>query len=37
MGIVGCLVCKWNVKRLNKQKDEYEAANNEPKGWRYVE
>ena len=37
MGIVGCLMCKWYVKKLNKKKDEYEAANNQPKSWRYVE
>ncbi|KAH7177168.1 major facilitator superfamily domain-containing protein [Fusarium sp. MPI-SDFR-AT-0072] len=37
MGIAGCLVCKWYVKRLNKKMDEHEAANNLPKRWRYVE
>ncbi|SCO39802.1 related to TNA1-High affinity nicotinic acid plasma membrane permease [Fusarium fujikuroi] len=34
MGIAGCLVCKWYVKRLNKEMDEDEAANNLPKRWR---
>ncbi|KAF5646959.1 major facilitator superfamily transporter [Fusarium tjaetaba] len=34
MGIAGCLVCKWYVKRLNKKMDEHEAANNLPKRWR---
>lgn len=37
MGIVGCLVCKWYVERLNKKMDQFEAANNMPKRWRYVE
>ncbi|WJG34847.1 major facilitator superfamily domain-containing protein [Fusarium oxysporum Fo47] len=37
MGIVGCLICKWYVKRLNKKMEEHEAANNLPKRWRYVE
>ncbi|CEI38444.1 unnamed protein product [Fusarium venenatum] len=37
LGIVGCLVCKWYVKRLNKKMEAHEAANNLPKRWRYVE
>ncbi|KAI3589032.1 major facilitator superfamily domain-containing protein [Fusarium oxysporum f. sp. albedinis] len=37
MGIAGCLICKWYVKRLNKKMEEHEAANNLPKRWRYVE
>jgi hypothetical protein len=37
MGIVGCLICKWYVQRLNKKLDEHEAANNLPKSWRYVQ
>jgi hypothetical protein len=37
MGIAGCLICKWYVKKLNKQLEVTEAANSLPKGWRYVE
>lgn len=37
LGILGCLVCKWYVKRLNKRLEENEQANNLPKSWRYVE
>ncbi|KEQ60578.1 MFS general substrate transporter [Aureobasidium melanogenum CBS 110374] len=37
MGIIGCLWCKWYVKKLNKKLEESEQANNLPKGWRYVE
>ncbi|KAK5065327.1 hypothetical protein LTR84_001165 [Exophiala bonariae] len=36
-GIIGCLVCSWYVRRLNKKLDEHEVANSLPKGWRYVE
>lgn len=37
LGILGCLVCKWYVKRLNKKLEESEQANNLPKSWRFVE
>ncbi|CZT14629.1 related to TNA1-High affinity nicotinic acid plasma membrane permease [Ramularia collo-cygni] len=37
LGIAGCLVCKWYVKKLNKKLDEHEREHSLPKGWRYVD
>ena len=37
MGIFGCLATKWYVRKKNKQLAAYEAANDQPKGWRFVE
>jgi hypothetical protein len=37
VGIIGCLATKWYVMKKNKQAAAHEAANDLPKGWRYVE
>jgi hypothetical protein len=37
LGIIGCLATKWYVKKKNRDLTTYEAANNQPKGWRFVE